>query len=232
MPGEARVVSVRGVLAAGADVWRGRWIVVVLGDGRFERAFLAADLAEVVGELPDVAAIGVDIPIGLPDAGGERLADGQARRYVGPRWQSVFVTPSLAALQAPSLAAANRVACAEGSPGVSAQTYALRTHILRAAPVAAGDQRVHEVHPEVSFVAAGTGRLLPWPKASWSGLMLRRRILAEAGVVLPDELGGAGGAGAADVLDAAVVAWSADRIARGVAEPLPAHAGRSQAIWR
>jgi len=63
---------------------------------------------------------------------------------------------------------------------------------------------------------------LPWPKTTWNGLMLRRRLLAEADVAVPDTLAIAGAtAGPDDVLDAAVVAWTASRIAAGSAEWLP-----------
>ncbi|MGH8875663.1 MAG: DUF429 domain-containing protein, partial [Acidimicrobiia bacterium] len=49
----------------------------------------------------------------------------------------------------------------------------------------------------------------------------RRRLLATAGIHLPDHLGSAGVAPPADLHDAAVVAWSADRCARGTAHTLP-----------
>jgi predicted RNase H-like nuclease len=64
--------------------------------------------------------------------------------------------------------------------------------------------------------------------------MERRRLLAEAGIELPDELS-AGQAAADDVLDAAIAAWSAARRARGEAVPLPpdppVQDGRPVAIW-
>ena len=67
-------------------------------------------------------------------------------------------------------------------------------------------------------------------------MMTRRRLLEEAGVVLPSELGEAGAAGTDDVLDAAAAAWSATRIARGEAVSLPARPVRGPdglvaAIW-
>nr|WP_246594095.1 DUF429 domain-containing protein [Streptomyces auratus] len=40
-------------------------------------------------------------------------------------------------------------------------------------------------------------------------------------MVLPDDLGDAGRTPPDDVLDAAAAAWTADRIARGRARPLP-----------
>jgi predicted RNase H-like nuclease len=53
-----------------------------------------------------VTLITIDIPIGLPDT-GSRAADHAARVAVGPRWQSVFLTPIRAALEAPTYAEAN-----------------------------------------------------------------------------------------------------------------------------
>jgi predicted RNase H-like nuclease len=64
--------------------------------------------------------------------------------------------------------------------------------------------------------------------------MERRQLLATAGIELPDTLE-AGLAAADDVLDAAVVAWSAARKARREAATLPPdppiHDGRPVAIW-
>lgn len=217
---------------AGADVWRGRWVVVVLDRGRLERCIVASSIVGALGDLGgDVAVVGVDMPIGLPEPGEVRAADLLARRYVGRRWPSVFLTPPLDLLEAPSLARANEVARAGNRRGISAQAYALRERILELRPVAARDVRLFEVHPEVSFVRANGGRPLAWPKASWNGHQLRRRILADHRLSLPDELGAAGEAGTGDVLDAAIVAWSASRIAAGVGVGMPAGSPRIGAIW-
>ena len=63
------------MLVAGADVWKGRWVVVVLEDGLTPRAFVEPNIEAVVARLPDAAAIGIDMPIGLPAAGERRPAD-------------------------------------------------------------------------------------------------------------------------------------------------------------
>ncbi|MGO8722904.1 MAG: DUF429 domain-containing protein [Acidimicrobiales bacterium] len=97
--------------------------------------------------------------------------------------------------------------------------------------MASRDRRVHEVHPEVSFVQANDGAHLPWSKSSRNGIHLRRQILESQGISLPDDLGAPAGAGCADVLDAAIAAWSADRIAAGKAVRLPEGSGRAGAIW-
>jgi predicted RNase H-like nuclease len=232
-PGSPGVCSIVGaVKVAGADVWKGRWVFVVLNDGLFDRAFLSPSIESAVDEVADAAVIGIDMPIGLPEPGRRRPADVQARKYVGPRWQSVFMAPSVELLMAPSHAQANDLAKAKGWEGISAQTYALRTMILQVGPVADRDTRVHEVHPEVSFVRANDEAPLRWSKASWNGQAIRRRILQDHRIIIPDELRDAGVAGVADLLDSAIVAWSAARVAAGHGEPLPEGGARIGAIWR
>jgi predicted RNase H-like nuclease len=96
--------------------------------------------------------------------------------------------------------------------------------------------RVVEVHPEASF-AQLAGAALRSRKSSWAGTVLRRRLLAAAGIGLPDDLGPAGEkAGVDDVLDAAAAAWTALRVLRGQARPCPDPPerfsdGLASAIW-
>ncbi len=67
------------------------------------------------------------------------------------------------------------------------------------------------------------GTHLQHPKRTWNGLMERRRLLAAAGIELPADLPGCD-AGADDVLDAAAVAWTAARKARGRGADAPRRA--------
>jgi predicted RNase H-like nuclease len=203
------------VRVVGVDGYPKGWVAVSLVDGWFESARLFPEFKDVLAAYPDAAAIGVDIPIGQPALGEVRRADREAKRFVGPRHSSVFLTPPRAALEAKT----HQEALAHA--GLSRQAFALARKILEVdeAVARAGD-RVHEVHPEVSF-AAMAGRPLDAPKRSWRGLMRRRKLLAGKGVELPDDLASVDAAAADDLLDAAVAAWSADRIARGVAKTLP-----------
>lgn len=100
------------------------------------------------------------------------------------------------------------------------RTYGLRSRILEAERHVRHGSGLIEVHPEVSF-AELAGEPLLWPKNSWRGAPLRRQLLAGAGITLGDELGEADGVPVADILDAAVAAWSASRIARGAFISLP-----------
>jgi predicted RNase H-like nuclease len=74
------------------------------------------------------------------------------------------------------------------------------------------------------------------PKRSWNGQQERRAALASVGIEVPAILEGrAGLVPPDDLLDAAVAAWSADRMARGLARPIPdepeAPPGASGYIW-
>ncbi len=220
---------------AGADVWKKKWVVVVLDDGCFSHAFVESGIADAVARLTDCVAIGIDMPIGLPAPGESRPADPEARRFVGRRSSSVFSTPSRAILDCTSAAEANLLARECGWPGITSQAFALKDQILAVAELAEVNQRIWEVHPEVSFAEASKavgGCTLRWSKSGWNGTAERRLLLERHGIVLPEDLGDAGVAGVADVLDAAIAAWSADRIARGTAESIPANAERIGAIWR
>lgn len=212
--------------AAGVDVCSSGWVAVVLCDGRFDRCAHAAAFSELLEALGDVSIVGVDVPIGLPDLGA-RQADIEARRFVGPRRASVFPTPTRAAVLADTYADARRL-----SPSLSAQSFALAPRILEVEDCL--DDRIFEVHPEVSF-AALAGRHLAHRKRSWNGHMERRHLLVDAGIALPDYLPAAGRVAADDVLDAAVAAWSASRMALGFARSLPVappmQTGRAVAIW-
>ncbi|CAB4791525.1 unannotated protein [freshwater metagenome] len=219
------------MIVAGADVWKGKWVVVILDDGHFSRGFVATTFAEVVKNLNDVAIIGVDIPIGLPTGADRRMSDIEARAFVGSRRNSVFFTPPAELLDCTSAAEANEIARRLNIPGIAAQTFALKKQILAVRPFAEQDDRIYEVHPEVSFKEACGNELL-WSKSSWNGQMVRRAILAERGIGLPEVLPELGGADPSDILDAAIVAWSASRIAKNLAERFPTDGSRLTSIWR
>ncbi len=224
-------------IAAGIDGCPQGWVAVVLVDGVFSAARIAATLRRLVADLPDAEAIGVDIPIGLPgDADWPRPADLLARAFIGLRRSSVFMTLPRAAWTAATVDEARLTCRRLTGHSIPAQTWALRDRVLEADEVARDDRRVCEVHPEVSFAQLAGGPL-PHAKSNWSGAMLRRRLLADHGIAIPDDLGTAGAAKVDDVLDAAAAAWSATRIARGEgismpSNPMPGVDGHMAAIWR
>ena len=224
----------------GVDGTRGRWIAVAVAeDGAFASAALVDSLSEVLAAFPGARAYGVDVPIGLPET-GSRAADLAAKMLLGPRRASVFPVPPLEVLQQTTYAAARTKSVELTGKSLSAQSYALRHNIVEMEALIDElpkevSETIYEVHPELAFRAL-VGRVLVSNKRTWNGATERRESLARAGLVLPTHLGSAGDVPVDDVLDAAVCAWSAKRIAEGTAECVPKepavdHRGRQIAIW-
>ena len=249
--GEMRLLLVRDVAASarfyrdafGVEVHQGQEIAFEVDDLDQAHARAVAAGAEVIQpgvyrdpdgnvvtltQRPQMARVaGVDIPIGIPDS-PPRPADVAARRFVGPRASSVYPTPIRAVLEAPTYAEARAVALELTGKSVSAQSYALRHRILEVDEHARHDERVIEVHPEVSFSELASRPLLP--KKRTDGQAERRVLLEDAGIELPASVPRIA---EPDLLDATVAAWSARRYAAGEALPLPeGHEGRIGAIWR
>jgi cystathionine gamma-synthase len=220
---EQALSSDDGVPVAGVDGYRGGWVAVVL-DPSGARVVTARNFGDIAALEVDVIA--VDIPIGIPET--ERPADREARKVVGRRASSVFTTPPRAALEAPTFAEAVAKARAATGKGISQQAYALRHRILEVDAFAERDERIVEIHPEVSFAELAAAALAH-SKRTAEGLAERRQLLASAGIDVPE----APRVPEADLLDAAVAAWTARRYHRGEARPLPEHhEGRIGAMWR
>lgn len=214
------------------DAWTKGWVAVSLLDGAFAGASIHPTAAGAIEAAKDASAIGIDIPIGMP-SDGVRQADVAARGRVGPRRSSVFNVPPRPVIEAEPYAAANRLSKERYGRGLSRQSYALRDKVLEVDMIARGDKRIFEVHPEVTF-AKMSDHTLQYKK-TWDGMNARRRLLRAAGIDLPADLGPVGVVPVDDILDAAAVAWTADRIAKGTAEAIPAETefdgNLRMAIW-
>ena len=222
-------------VAIGVDGCKGGWVFVRLENGAFRSAEFCSQFAAGVDASSDAAVIAVDMPIGYPPLPAlERAADGLARNMVTPLTSSVFPTPHPDALRAPDWETAHEISQERTGRGLSRMSYALAPKILEVEAVAVDDERVYEVHPEVSFRELAGHPLAS--KKQWNGQAERRKLLQVAGIVIPDNLGCAGVVGTDDILDAAVAAWSANRIVKGIAASLPNPPeldpnGRGTAIW-
>jgi predicted RNase H-like nuclease len=220
----------------GIDGCRKGWVGIAAGGSGVEALF-SPRVADLVASAGEVSAIAIDIPIGLPDR-GVRQADQAARARLGRLGRSVFLTPVRAALAAEPYREATAVAVRLTGAGISQQAYRLREKIFEVEDwLPASPAPVWEVHPEISFAVA-SGAPLSWSKHTWAGGQERRLILARQGLALDGPLLPAGRhAGPDDVLDAAIAAWSARRLAAGTALSLPGRpeevtpGGRPMAIW-
>lgn len=181
---------------------------------------LCGDAAEVLERTAGCAAVGVDVPIGLPDS-GDRACDRAARDRLGAARSSVFPAPVRAVLGAADHRGASEISAAVHGKRISVQAWGLVPKIAQwdAQPWSEGHlaQRIVEVHPEVSFRAMAPEVAFAGKKSA-RGAVQRLAALARwrAGLTdgLPDD------APLDDALDALACAWSAVRWARGRAEVL------------
>lgn len=185
-----------------------------------------ATLAGLIDHYADAGAIGIDIPIGLSGT-GTRQCDVEARRRLGKdRKSSVFPPPIYAILDAPSFADAQRQSVEAIGKGTTLQSFAIFGKIAEANTAVTPDiqDRVFEVHPEVSFWALA-GRPMTHRKRLPAGYEERRALLEQAtGLVLPprdEAFHWARPAKPDDILDAIVAAWTAKRVVDGDAGRLP-----------
>jgi predicted RNase H-like nuclease len=221
------------VRVLGLDGAKAGWVVVVLEDGHFVECHVVESFADVVAD--PATMIGVDTPLGETTPGA-RAAEPAARSWLGPKHASVFTPPPLAAAVANSYDEAKRIAVERTGKKITKQAWYLLPKMLdvvdhwRSQP-----DRIREVHPECSFRAM-RGDALQSGKKTWMGLAERLRTLRDHGIDLIAGAHFATGVGSDDVVDAAAVAWTANRLARGEARSLPEPPecdvdGRSVAIW-
>jgi len=212
------------IRAVGVDACRGGWVAVWVADGRLN-ARVHKTFAELATAYPHVACIAVDIPIGLSSAGA-RACDKAARALLGPpRDSSVLPAPDPRLLTVPDFAAATARSMALTQKGVSRQVFPrvvevddLMTPLLQGWVV--------EMHPEVSFRAMAGGTAMAHSKSTPAGYEERRELLARTlGIRMPatklESRDLVPKAAPDEVLDATAAAWTAQRVADGLAERLP-----------
>lgn len=223
-----------GSWIAGVDGCPGGWVAVIRAVGGLEpgngpRIAVFATIAGFLAAEPALAAIAIDMPIGLPAviAGPGRAPEKAVRRLLGARQSSVFSIPVRAAVEQTDYRAACSAALAGSQPArkVSKQGFLIFPKIREVDVVLRGtpglDERMIETHPEVVFRQI-KGSLLLYPKKTAEGRAERRALLLQAGFSpeLVDHRPPAG-AKADDLLDAIACSWVADRHASGHAKPWP-----------
>jgi predicted RNase H-like nuclease len=235
---------------AGVDGCQAGWAVVFRrGDGSGEAVFaLLPDFAAVLADPRRPAVIALDMPIGLPDhvGPGGRGPERAVRPLLGERQSSVFSVPSRAAVMEEDYRRACAVALATSGPPkmVSKQCFHLfpRIREVDRLMTPALEARVYEAHPELGFWRLNGERPMALPKKvkgrpSPPGLAERAALLADHGydpAFLDQPL--PRGVGRDDLVDAAVLALTAARIARGEGRSFPSAPERDgrglrMAIW-
>lgn len=216
----------------GIDGCRAGWIGVLLPETGTPLALVTPALEALFDHPAQPFVIAIDMPIGLPErvGPGGRGPERHARAVLGARQSSVFSIPSRVAVMAEDYGEACRLALETSYPPrkVSRQAFGLfpKIRALDALMTPELEDRIFESHPELAFRQLNGGAPMSLPKkvknvAHSPGLEERRALLVRHGY--PPSLleRPPRGAGMDDLLDAAVLALVAGRIARGEAECFP-----------
>jgi predicted RNase H-like nuclease len=184
---------------------------------------LVTDLVGVMAQIDTgtLAAVAIDIPIGLaPD--GPRRADVEARQRLGPRRSSVFPAPVRSVLTAATYEEACSVSRAASGKAISKQLYNILPKIREVDALVTPERqrRLFEMSPELSL-AVLAGAPMAHPKTTPAGRAERidalGRVFGHAEIER-HLLRAPKGAGRDDILDAFAGAWTARRHA--AAQPL------------
>lgn len=230
---------------AGIDGCRAGWLVVCETPlpGPWN-AFVAPNFESAWRHLREFDAVGVDMPVGIPDHGA-RACESLARRLLSPRrTASVFSSPIRPILSINDYGKACETRHAIEGKRMSKQSFFIMEKIAEIDAVIRSRSdfaaKLYEVHPEVSFAALGGGEPMLHSKRDPAGFDERFEHLTDVfpATAIEDVLDAFPRTDVApdDVLDAFAVLWSTKRIALSTAERMPKEPeydslGIDMAIW-
>lgn len=224
---------------AGVDGCKGGWFVVIVSGMKensradapwflkLKKSLVARDFVDVLSETTNCELVCVDIPIGLSDGNGPRECDVAARKLLHrPRASSIFPAPIRPCLSAKDYETACRISSEHSGKKLTKQGFALLKKICQVdelmTPVL--QNRVREIHPEISFRALNNKRPMRHNKKRFVGRKERMELLSaifENVERIISEARKAGKAAPDDILDALVAAWTAGRAVSGKTKTLP-----------
>jgi len=225
-------ISSNTAWVAGADGYSEGWVVVLLQPATETVRVRTVDGVDALFDLPEAPVrLGVDMVIGCPDRAesGGRDCDRAARQLLGhPRGTSVFSPPAYDALWADTYEKAQQRNRASGpeAPGLSRQTFHLlpKMRALAEHITPSRQERIREVHPELTFYAMSGDTPVSASKHSEDGRATRADLLEAHGfptvrAAIDDFADSV--IGSDDVLDAHAACWTARRLHNGTARRCP-----------
>ena len=206
------------MFVAGVDGCRAGWVAFKVELPSLITSVEVIDLPALLRKRPpELACLGIDIPIGLLD--GSRACDKASRKLLGqPRGTSVFASPCRAALTGKTHAEASAINRQKTGSGLSQQAFGIGSKIKQVddAITPKTQQWAFEVHPEVCFWALNGQRPMAHNKKTSEGAADRLSVLNPIFPKVGYHLGSRPrGVAKDDLLDAAVAAWTALRRHRG-----------------
>ena len=167
----------------GIDGCANGWLAICRDDSTAQVWWqVLPEFAALLGWMPALNLVAIDIPIGLPDA-GPRRCDQESRRLLGSRRSSVFPAPIRPVVESRTYTEANEAGRRAQGKGLSKQAWAIVPKIREVDAALRGDARlgdkVKEVHPELCFTVMNAGQPMAYPKRTQPGQAERTRLLRQ-----------------------------------------------------
>lgn len=225
-------------LVAGVDGCKGGWFVVITSvkapncpeancNFELKSSFVAKAFAEVLSKTTDCKLICVDIPIGLSDGDKPRECDIAARKVLGKfRVGSIFPAPIRQCLSTDDYKTASEISYKYANKKLSQQSFNIMDKIRQVDDLMTPElqQRVREIHPEISFWALNEKKPMQYNKKKASGRIERMQLLTS---IFPDieeivaQIRKPKKVAPDDILDALAAAWTASQIILQKTQTLP-----------
>tara|TARA_B100001057_G_scaffold496314_1_gene597470 strand:- start:993 stop:1691 length:699 start_codon:yes stop_codon:yes gene_type:complete len=208
----------------GIDGCRSGWIGIYNFNDNFGTSGIIhkKKISEIISSFPSNSIFLIDMPIFLSNRKYARKCDVEAKKFLGKRRSSIFFAPCSQALRTKNYNDANNINKKITSLGLSKQSWNLFEKIKEIQKLNS-KIKIFEGHPECSFTFYNKTEM-DFTKSSAKGLFSRLKILYEIGfnvIELVDKLPSDIIANADDVIDAAILCWSAYRLKNNMAFEFP-----------
>lgn len=209
----------------GIDGCKDGWVAVYCPAFSFNRSKVRhyKKLSQLTEDFSQNSTLVIDIPIGLETDNPNRTCDIEARRFLGSRSSTIFSPPCLDAIRSPSYEEAKVLNLIKTGKSISKQSWFLSKKILEAKKFNENEMNLNEGHPECSF-AEYLGKPILANKKGMRGIFKRLAILSKLNFKLPDlveMLPENANVSIDDLLDAAILSWSASRVSNGKSKTFP-----------
>ena len=212
----------------GIDGCRAGWITTQVLDNQLISFHIIKNLNDDYLKQSNLSHIGIDIPLQLSHT-GKRLAEIEARGLLKKRACTIFSPPTINALRCESYIHACEINFKESGKRISKQSWNLFPRIKETQRCLKKEfiikPSVYEIHPELSFMAMNSMKVIEASKKSDLGKKIRIKLIQnffpsfrfelvrkryKRNDVLDD-----------DILDSISVLWSTLRIVDNIAQFVP-----------
>ena len=210
----------------GIDGCKSGWVVAELKDKSIF-FYLIDNLNQINNITKGNANIGIDIPLELAPK-GERMAEKEARNFLGTRASTIFSPPAIKALCATNYFDACKINFEESGKKISKQTWYIFNKIKEAREIYLdknSNKSLYEIHPELSFMAMNDMSVIKDSKKTIEGrkkrLMLITKFYPSFDFQLIRDKFLRKHVADDDILDAIAVLWSTQKLIDNMASYVP-----------